>query len=142
MIRFWPNHLLSIGPGQERMSSNPVAPDALRDGSSRNIWGRTRLNSSRCWVDCDQVLVGGRGHYLNSQNELAGSVLNLIRNNRERLDTPFAGRSPTQRRGGYADAKEVPVPHLVEVFDRALRRDFKVRLSALDSATAQPPDRQ
>jgi hypothetical protein len=34
----------------------------------------------------NEVLVEGRGHYLNSQVELAGGVLELIRTFRDRLD--------------------------------------------------------
>jgi len=78
MIRFWPNHLLSIGPGQEPLFKSR-SPYALPDRSRRNIWGRTRPDGSRCWGDCDQVLVGGTGHYLNSKTPLAGGVLELIR---------------------------------------------------------------
>jgi hypothetical protein len=44
MIRFWPNHLLSIGTIETSPSSNPVALIALRDPSRPNIWGRTRLD--------------------------------------------------------------------------------------------------
>jgi len=43
MIRFWPNHLLSIGPIETSPSSNPVAL-MLRDPSRPNIWDRTRFD--------------------------------------------------------------------------------------------------
>ena len=37
------------------------------------------------------AVVGGTGHYLNSNIELAGRVLDLMRSHRDRLDQACAG---------------------------------------------------
>src|SRR6266436_3771629 len=37
------------------------SPNTLHHRSDGNIWGRIRLDGTRCWGDRDQVLVGGPG---------------------------------------------------------------------------------
>jgi hypothetical protein len=44
-----------------------------------NIWDRTGVSDSICWGHWTRVLVGRRGHYLNSRIELGGGVLDLLR---------------------------------------------------------------
>ncbi len=61
---------------------------AVRSGHpiGSNIWGRMGPRRPRCWVRADKVLVGGRGHYLNSRIELGSGVLDLIRTHCDRLE--------------------------------------------------------
>jgi len=67
------------------LSSNPVA--LMRSRLIPPQYLESELTrGSRCWGNCDQVLVGGTGHYLNSQIELAGGVLELVKANGDRLE--------------------------------------------------------
>jgi hypothetical protein len=52
--------------------NRPPAREPVRSGLDL-------ARAPRRWGQPDQVLVGGPGHYLNSQIDLAGGVLNLLR---------------------------------------------------------------
>jgi hypothetical protein len=58
-------------------------PNALRDPSRPNIWGRTRLDRLDVGVTAINFWSGGTGHYLNSKAAFGASVLALVRNHRD-----------------------------------------------------------
>ena len=50
--------------------------------------------SSATWMKLNSILVGGRGHYLNSRIELGSGVLDLMRTHCDRVEQSADGLKP------------------------------------------------